>query len=163
MTGHEPRAVLGAVIGPEACRVLLAEFGPMITGLAKALARSSDERDRATAREITACLAQMREVRRWAAARQQLAGRAAAEVPSRGTAEPAFVPESASSVAVPPDSGARVDCLSTGEVAGQLKVSESFTRRLYRDQVLPATRGRHGEWRVTQSAVDDYLDTRRAR
>lgn len=145
----EPRPLLPAVVGPWAAYVIARDYGDELVRHAAALEASPTTA--VLGRQLRAAVAQMRE-----AGRQQLEAHRASQGWGSvdGTAELPVADDRASSE-VPPWMHLTVD-----QVAGKVGLSESYVRRLCRNEALPATkRGR--QWLIDSRVVAD-LETLRS-
>lgn len=155
---YRPRPYLPAVMGPRACVVVqraLSEGDQLrrFEQLAAGLDASRDPENLLAAGEVRSWLASMRE-----AAGQYRARQTGGVVGSAGgTSEPVSGAGGAESGVSPPSgSGIR----RVAEVAEELELSESYVKRLCRDEVLSATKSGR-EWAIDAGSVAEYQASRR--
>jgi len=145
--------IRGAHMDTLACVIFLRllerpEVAPLLGDLLQGLALSADSGNRLAVEQVEGTLAQMRSARgELMRHRNELRGSAG------GTSEPGKAEVRAACAASPPGTG------RVAQVAERLGLSESYVKRLCRDQVLSATKSGR-EWVIDEASVVAYAEAR---
>lgn len=146
--------IRGAYMDTLACVIFMRlldrpEVAPLLADLLRGLALSMDTANQLAVEQVESTIAQMRSARG-----ELLRHRDEAEGSAGGTSEPVEATARARSAASSPWTG------RVAEVAERLELSESYVKRLCRNQVLSATKSGR-EWVIDQASVDAYEAARR--